>query len=203
MPISPPASTEEPVSQSVPEPLPETLPERIPDSLLQQIVEPEPEPVLNQSEKAVTLTRPKWQPVVPKAVPAAITTDELPAPPTEESEGFSLRFESDLALSRLVAASQIGVYAIEGDRARRMTINNSNINFWDASVPNSFHEMEVSTVPQPVVNALVRTGADTAKISWGVTLPGKLKSQLDRLMQEHRGGALVIGTDGNIRLEAL
>jgi len=102
----------------------------------------------------------------------------------------------------LVAASQVGVYAIEGERARRMTVSESRISFWDASLPNSFHEMEASTVPTPVVDALSRTGVDTENVSWGVTLPGKLKDQLNGLMQQHRGGSLVIATSGNIRLEA-
>ena len=104
---------------------------------------------------------------------------------------------------RLVAAGRIGVYAIEDERARRMKVSESRISFWDASVPNSFHEMEVSTVPLAVVDALTRTGADTDKISWGVTLPGKLTGRLDELMQDHRGGSLLIGSNGEIRLEAL
>lgn len=214
MPISPPV---EPVIESAvaevtvpaPEPIPEPKP--IPQ---QQIVE---------KPKLVTLTRPKWVPKVepdPEAVatlsaavketPATIPAEPIaeaiaapsPAAATAEQEGFTLRFESDAALTRLVAASQVGVYAIDGERARRMTVSESRISFWDASLPNSFHEMEASTVPPPVVDALARTGIDAKNISWGVTLPGKLKSQLDGLMQEHRGGSLVIGTNGNIRLEA-
>jgi hypothetical protein len=39
-------------------------------------------------------------------------------------------------------------------------------------------------------------------VSWGVTLPGKLKNQLDTLMNEHRGGSLIIGAGGDIRWEA-
>ena len=83
-----------------------------------------------------------------------------------------------------------------------MTVSESRISFWDASLPNSFHEMEASTVPSAVVDALSRTGVATGSVSWGVTLPGKLKDQIDGLMQEHRGGSLVIGTSGNISLEA-
>ena len=82
-----------------------------------------------------------------------------------------------------------------------MTVSESRISFWDASTPNAFHEMEASTVPVPVVEALRRNGKTGAGVSWGVTLPGKLSSQLDRLMNDHRGGALVIGKDGNLRLE--
>ena len=84
-----------------------------------------------------------------------------------------------------------------------MTVSESRISFWDASLPNSFHEMEISTVPIAVVDALARTGVATDTLDWGVTLPGKLKGQLEGLMQEHRGGSLVIGSNGNIRLEAL
>jgi len=166
-------------------------------------VEAVPEPQVVVPPKLVTLTRPKW---VPKYEPPPTPVEEAPAAeaaaPLKEAQGFTLRFESDTALTRLVAASRVGVYAIDGERARRMTVSESQISFWDASLPNSFHEMDASTVPLPVVEALTRTGVDAGSVSWGVTLPGKLKGQLDGLMQEHRGGSLVIGTNGNIRLEA-
>jgi len=170
-------------------------------------------PITPQQEAAasVVLTRPKWTPAyLPKLPPAApASPPEKPveavvaqsSPPVEEADGFTLRFESDAALTRLVAASQVNVYAIDNDVARRMTVSQSRISFWDASVPNSFHEMQVSTVPRTVVDALARSGVDTSGVSWGVTLPGKLKIQLDRLMQEHRGGSLLIGTNGDLRLE--
>ncbi len=191
MPIAPPA-------EAVPAPVPEPVPI--------EISEPVPAPQVVVESEAVILTRPKWLPKVePTPAPVAQASEEQVTeamPPVPEAEGFTLRFESDSALMRLVAASQVGVYAIDGQRARRMTVNDSRISFWDASLPSSFHEMEVSTVPSPVVDALGRTGVDTARINWGVTLPGKLKSQLDGLMQEHRGGSLVIGKNGNIRLEA-
>jgi len=189
--------------QSMPmAPSAEPVPPEVPD--------PVTEPVIEAVIEAVTLTRPKRQPEFPtqtmqaaEATPVTEAVAEPIAAPIEESEGFILRFESDAALMRLVAANQVGVYAIEDERARRMTVSESRISFWDASTPNSFHEMEVSTVPLPVVDALARTGADTDKISWGVTLPGKLMGQLDGLMQDHRGGSLVIGSNGDIRLEAL
>lgn len=165
-------------------------------------------------EKSVTLTRPKWvpkyQPAQPAAapeVPASVPTARNPSPPAappveRAAEGFTLRFESDAALTRLVAASRVGLYAIESDRAQRMAVNDSRISFWDASVPNTFHEMETATVPAAVTEALARTGTKADAVSWGVTLPGKLKAQLDDLMQAHSGGALIIGASGDIRLEA-
>ena len=191
---------------------PQVEPAPVPEPVIEQtqIATPAPTPESPPEAKAeaVILTRPKLKPRIPRqaaAVPEAAlaTAAEPSAIPAQEPEGFILRFESDAALMRLVAAGQVGVYAIEDERARRMKVSESRISFWDASAPNSFHEMEVSTVPLPVVDALARTGADTDKMRWGVTLPGKLKGQLDGLMQDHRGGSLVIGSNGDIRLEAL
>jgi hypothetical protein len=82
-----------------------------------------------------------------------------------------------------------------------MTVRDSRISFWDASAPNRYHEMEAGTVPRPVVDALSRAGVNTATVGWGVTLPGTLEKQLDSLMRGSAGGALVIGGDGELRLE--
>ncbi len=152
-----------------------------------------------EAVKSVALTRPKWV--------STFKSEEQPAPqtppmPKQEEKGFTLRFESDLALTRLVATGQIGFYAIDAGRAQRMTISDSRISFWDASTPNAFHEMEATTVPRPVLEALVRTGTNASGVAWGVTLPGKLRTQLDTLMQKNSGGDLIIHADGNLRLES-
>ncbi len=179
-------------------------------------VEPEPvepEPVLARPapaqarEQTVNLVRPKW---VPKFTPAEQRVPETPPiqevttepPPGDEPVGFVLRFESDAALMRAVAASHVGLYAIENQRAQRMTVSESRVSFWDASTPNTFHEMEAATVPPAVIEALSRTGTDAGSVSWGVTLPGKLKTRLDALMQAHQGGSLIIGAGGDIHWEA-
>ena len=182
-------------------------------------VEAEPEPPVRKDspalpktepEKAVHLTRPKWTSTFVPAQdtreretqpePSPAPQPDTPAPSPER--GFTLRFESDIALTRLVAAGKVGLYAIAEGRARRMTVSESRISFWDASAPNSYHEMETSTVPRPVIDALARTGTDTTSVGWGVTLPGNLRKQLDTLMRGNSGGALVIGRDGELRLEA-
>ena len=173
-------------------------------------------------EKTVALTRPKWVPkpvpkrtiVEPSSVPpnvpeaqttapAVTTTAPQATPPAEsETDGFTLRFESDAALTRLVAMRHVGLYAIDSDRAQRMTVSESRISFWDASTPNKFHEMETATVPGAVIDALTRTGTRADAVSWGVTLPARLRTQLDDLMRDHSGGALIIGASGEIRWEA-
>ena len=182
--------------------------------------EPTPEVPVSappQAGKTVVLTRPKWIPKYTPAVKPVAPPDpqpvaeETPAPvepapepqpePTEE-EGFTLRFASDAALMRAVAAQHVGLYAIEQGRARRMTVSESRISFWDASTPNTFHEMESGTVPLPVIEALGRAGAGTDNVSWGVTLPGRMKTQLDDLLHAHRGGSLIITADGDIHWEA-
>ena len=155
----------------------------------------------------IILTRPTW---VPKPRPESVTPNMDVVSPTPKSDpvevepdGFTLRFESDAALMRAVAAGKVGLYAIDAGRAKRMTVGNSRISFWDASTPNVFHEMETATVPASVVDALARAGTAGESISWGVTLPGKMKSQLDALMEAHAGGALIIGASGDIYREAL
>ncbi len=195
----------EPLQQTDPEPAVTTPPAaQVEPSAEPETLAPEPAP-----QPPVRLTKPK--PFVPKATPlppqavAAETTAEKQAPvpaAATTQKGFTLRFESDLALTRLVAARQVGFYALSSGRAQRMTVSDSRISFWDASAPNEFHEMETATVPRPVVDALARSGVETAAVDWGVTLPGKLRRQLDTLLRENSGGALVIGADGSLRLEA-
>ena len=159
----------------------------------------EPEPEARPADPPLVLHRPS----VTRAQPAPrepAPQNRPAAPATPVREGFSLRFESDLALTRLVASGQIGLYAINDGRARRMSVRNSTVSFWDASTPGSFHEMDAATVPRAVVESLARSGADTAQTGWGVTLPGKLKRELDTILREHRGGELIIGADGTLRM---
>ena len=165
------------------------------------------------AQKSVRLTRPKWVPKTEPRIASTVlvrepptiveqTSPPPPAPAAVEEQGFTLRFESDTALSRAVAASHVGLYALDSSRAQRMTVSNSRISFWDASMPNTFHEMETATVPNAVIDALERTGTRAELVSWGVTLPGRTKAQLDKLMQSNSGGSLIIGANGDVRLEA-
>lgn len=124
-----------------------------------------------------------------------------PAPPVR-SEGFTLRFETDLALTRLVARNEVGLYAITPEKALRMSVNRGTLSFWPASVPNQFHEMERATVPDGVRRALRHSGSvEINDVAWGVTLPRNMRRQLDRYLSEHQGGSLIIGGDGSLRLE--
>ena len=225
IPLIPEAPTQSPVT-AAPPPLHVPEPEPVEAEPLPHEPDVTPPPMVEKPVEVVRLKRPKWTssfvpqqsasspPVentpqreeeltVTEAVESPITPPPIPGPATEStSRGWSLRFESDHALTRLVAAGKVGLYAIGDGRAQRMTVSESRISFWDASTPNAFHEMETSTVPRPVIDALARSGIDTTGIDWGVTLPGELREQLDALMRDHSDGALVIGLDGELRLEA-
>jgi len=150
-------------------------------------------------------------PVVPKSAlprPAAAAVSRPtppPAPPspapTPEKVGFTLRFESDYALTRLVETGDIGVYAIYDKTALRLAIGANTPSFWPASLPNRFHEMDESTVPTAVATALYREGRSRDGLRWGVTLPATMSSELNSFVAAHSGGDLVIDAGGKLRLE--
>lgn len=142
-------------------------------------------------------------PSVPTAVQeqVAVSPPQNPAPVTE-AQGFTLRFETDLALTRLVARNEVGLYAITPEKSVRMNVNRGQMSFWAASVPNEFHEMDETTVPDDVLSALRRAGSvKTSDVKWGVTLPSNMRQQLDQYLHESKGGSLIISGDGNLRLE--
>lgn len=159
--------------------------------------EPAPEPLPEPVETVVA------EPAPP---PAESQTAATPAPPApvepEQQEGFTLHFESDLALTRLVARNEIGLYAITPDRSLRMNVNRGSMSFWPASTPQQFHEMQDTTVPSTVVSALRSSGRSPAgSVQWGVTIPATMSRQLDQYLSEYRSGELIIDADGGLRLE--
>ncbi len=164
-----------------------------------EIIEQAPAPV--KIEKPPVITRPappkptQLEPVRPE--PAQPEPVPPPAP-----QGFTLRFETDLALTRLVARNEVGLYAITPDKALRMNVNRAQLGFWAASVPNEFHEMDETTVPDEVLSALRRASSvKSSDVKWGVTLPAKMRQQLNGFLGEFEGGSLVIGADGTLRRE--
>jgi hypothetical protein len=177
----------------------------------QQPVESTPPP--NELE----LTRPSLEKVTVKEEtilvrPARSSPAETPVAKQEPEtlaveaspveKGFTLRFETDLALTRLVEQDAVGLYVITAGQASRMNIDNGKINFWSASTPGQFHEMDVATVPQQITAAHRRHhGLQTADSKWGVTLPGSMSRQLSQFLVKHEGGSLIISAAGDLRLE--
>jgi len=208
---TPPESTQAPVP---PAPPPEPAARELAEAPVPPDTPPAPAPSAPQPVETVadapTRSANEVEPVE--------NVTEAPAnAPTDE--GFTLRFESDTALTRLVARNEVGLYAIGQERSLRMSVNRGAVTFWPASAPNQFHEMDPGTVPADVVAALRRSGTlapDPAPapgpdpagsgpyiptIKWGVTLPTKMRRQLDGYLTEQSSGTLVIEGDGNLRLE--
>ena len=209
---------ERPVKDTPVEPVVAEVPEQpVPEqpARLTEIIEQSPPPPVTEVVDADDIdlqfpTVPKRVPVpdadpveepVPKPASTVAETTEPPAePPAPPVEGFSLRFEDDLALTRLVARNEIGMYAVSADKSMRMNINRGDIGFWAASTPKQFHEMEASTVPEPVLNAY-RYKGDAQSVKWGVTLPPAMTRQLNEYLNAHSGGEIVIEANGDMRLE--
>jgi hypothetical protein len=161
-----------PAPVATPEPLPAPEPVTVPD--------PVPEPEVLESDVA---TPPK--PAMPKP-----------------DRGFTLQFETDLALTRLVARNEVGLYAIGLEKSLRMNVNRGRLSFWPASIPNEFHEMDAATVPEDVVLALRRSmGLQSESIKWGVTLPPDMQDQLTLFMNTAESGTLLITARGDVQLE--
>jgi hypothetical protein len=174
-----------------------------------------PKPVTEPLSRLVTPRRPAKPPNAQEPKPVQLARlsdsqpDSTPAPPVTRTtssppttEGFTLRFESDVALSRLVATGQVGFFALDDNGAQRMSVSGNDVSFWAAPMPASFHEMDAATVPAAVRRALSRTGRADRVRSWAVTLPSRLSGELERIMQAHKGGALVIARDGTLRRES-
>jgi hypothetical protein len=179
-------------------PLDTTVPDEVvsppqPETRPMPVVAPAPEP------EVVVVTRPA--PIAePEPPPEPAPKPEPPAPPPRE--GFTLQFETDLALTRLAARNEVSLYAIGGEKSVRMSVNRGRLSFWPASTPNKFYEMEVSTVPEDVLAAFHRTSPENAQdVKWGVTLPARMQQQLNNFLDSTDGGSLFIGADGDLRLE--
>jgi hypothetical protein len=166
-------------------------------------------PSVIEQPQAAQVVEPMQEIVVTRSQPQRqIEPPQQIEPPRQEQqtepveEGFTLRFEDELTLTRLVARDEVGLYAILPDRSFRMSINGGDISFWPASTPNQFHEMDATTVPPAVLEAFVRRDGSTAQtLRWGVTIPIATSRQLQQHLREADGGALIIDARGDLRLE--
>ena len=181
-----------------PTPGPEPRPQPVEQPQPAQVVEPMQEIVLTRPQPRRQLEPRRREQQTQKAQQAK----PLPVETEPVVEGFTLRFEDELALTRLVARDEVGLYAIQPDRSFRMSINRGEMSFWPASTPNQFHEMDTTTVPPAVLEAFVRRDGSTAQtLQWGVTIPAATSRQLEQHLREADGGALIIDARGDLRLE--
>ncbi len=214
IPLTPVATPTAPVETSAlpEEPRPDTvIDEPFPTPPVEKMVVTRPEPRrIETREEPPVLQRPVPKPVHRKSLsdvqqrpePTPISVSPASREPGNEQRGFTLRFESDDALTRLVARNVVSLYAIGQEKVQRMNIDSGSISFWAASPPGKIHEMDVATVPTSVLAAWRRSnGAELAEIEWGVTIPQSMSRQLNRYLTEQSGGSLVISASGALRLE--
>ena len=192
-----PSPAESAPPRAVTEPKPEVAPQEASPEERVEITRPKPRPArpVEPLEEALAV------PEAPAQTPAPVAERPVTDPPVTEPVGFTLRFASDLALTRLVARNEVGLYAIAPQKSLRMNVNRGALSFWPASVPNEFHEMDAATVPDDVQSALRRATADIETVKWGVTLPSDMQRQMNAYLSESAGGTLIINADGNLRLE--
>jgi len=136
---------------------------------------------------------------------SALKRKKQPPPePGPGKQGFTLRFASNEALHRLVAAGTVSLYGMAGKQAWRLSLSAGSPVFAPDSFPGWFHEMAPSTVPAEYVRTLEKSVNRLAQSSvvWGVQLPPATKQGIASLTRGLQGGNLLIGTDGQVTLEA-
>jgi Skp family chaperone for outer membrane proteins len=158
---------------------------------------------LDHSRKEIgTLKRPLLQQAASTVSKPQPPANPAPAP-TPEKQGFSLRFESDAALDRLVAAGTVTLYAMANQQAWRLSMKTGEPAVAQASFPGWFHEMSALTVPAHYIHSLENAVAvpGQAAIVWGVQLPAATRAAITSFTHGRQGGALLIQGDGQVLLE--
>ena len=191
------------------EPMIETTQPMAAEAQIVTLTRPEPV-VMRSSESPVALQRPARTVKLPveSPKPAVESTAAEPRPQTQvvattpEHQGFTLRFESDAVLTRLVENGTIGLYVIAGNQARRLQIESGRISYWSSSTPDQIHEMDPATVPNPFITTWNRQHGEAGSVEkWGVSLPPSMSRQVRTHIAGSDGGSLIIGDSGQVRLE--
>jgi hypothetical protein len=157
---------------------------------------------LERSRKEITALKQKAR----QKTAAAVIHTPPPAPvvekPAPERQGFILRFVSDDALDRLVAAGSVTLYAMVDKQAWRLSMDAGSPAVARASYPGWFHEMSAATVPGHYLHGLARTpdGPGKTAVVWGVQLPVTTREAIASLTRGRQGGELVIRGDGQVTL---
>jgi hypothetical protein len=148
------------------------------------------------------LLQPAATAVIERQAPAAPASKAAStAKPATDRQGFTLRFESDAALDRLVASGSVSLYAMDGEQAWRLSMTTARPVAVQASFPRWFHEMSAATVPAHYSRSLEDAAPGRATVVWGVQLPAAAKQTIASLMRQRQGGALLIRADGRVILE--
>ena len=149
--------------------------------------------------------------LTPPPPSTAVAVKQPPPEPVAtvpEKRGFTLRFASDAALDRLVAAGSVILYGMLDRQAWRLSMRSGRSEATPITFPEWFHEMSAATVPAHYLRSLQARadGAGRSAVVWGVQLPAAAKAGISALLQEQQergqpGGVLVIRADGQVTLE--
>jgi hypothetical protein len=195
--IKPPPPVIEPPIEPV------ALIEPIPDPII-EVVEPEPvpEPVIAEvfAEPAARVIEQPPVEIPPVARPEAspptpeVTAAEPNPEPVEEA-GLTLRFASDGDFLRLIAKGEIKVYAfLETD----VLGLNGSYRFMDSPSPGQVYELLTASIPSLIVDALREERSDIRDYRWGIALPNRISSQIERYLDNVEQGQLVIDRYGDV-----
>lgn len=198
-------------------PIPRPAPARAPRQKAPETQPPRPEPVAAAPPPAVVPKPiPRATPVTepasaPKPEPESIaeptpaaeaepTPDSAPEP-TPEQRGFTLRFDSDAAMLRMVSRGEAGVFLIDGRRAWQLGFGDVGAQFAEAAPPSRFHAIAAGTVPRLLRDAATLSPGVPQAV-WGVTLPDHTSRDLAALLRTHDHGELIIDSRGRVRRES-
>ena len=205
------ASTAVPVPAPVPVSAPVTPPPEAADRSREPLEKvkveiakpaPTPRPQLQISRPVRLVATP---PAAPRSAPLAkgvatnSVTKEVPSAPAAQppaEQGLSLRFASDGDFLRLIAKGDIRVFAFNAQQSLEL---DDSYQFHAARTPHEIHELLPQTIPRLIVQAFERSRSDSATFTWGIVLPGAIRSQLDKYLTSVESGQLVINRYGEVR----
>ncbi len=122
--------------------------------------------------------------------------------PKKQQEGFSLRFHNAAALQSQVAKGRVKFYAIIGKETWGIKLG-GRLPVWNkTTIPGSYHHMSAVTVPSLFSRSFRAqvSARGSAAITWGVTLPPRIRSRINTLMQGKKGGDLIIDGSGHVTI---
>lgn len=139
------------------------------------------------------------------AKPIKQTKSEISATASGEKEGFTLGFASNqVFLQLLQKQDKVAFYILSGSKSWQLKVENTgSVAFFPSPPPKRIYEMDSRTVPQKIIRAGRRMVAAFGKVSvtYGVALSPEITSRIGSLMQEKKGGDLVISSKSTVTLE--
>lgn len=143
----------------------------------------------------------------PPAVESASTLPqpkELPQPKDLPQPGFVLKFASAETLNQLVEKNRVQLLAIVKQQTWRLRLHGRKASFHQTAMPDRYYEMLPATLPARYRHAFHTSSKQTGNAStvWAVQIPLNTEQQIQRLLQTHTTGELIIQADGSVRLQS-